>query len=161
MMVSLIAGWLVLNTAVAPAERLCADQCLVELQTPQTEYVRSATIQLNVRNVSTDKLQVVAVLDEFVDGGWRETPLTVSDQDHGFKVVRLSALNVGATLSLSYPACSALKVVPQGGGGRDVLIQCPEGTPLPPQPVRLHVFVHRSGKLVQEVVSSEYRIVPD
>ena len=150
-----------LTAAVAVAAEPCVAGCLVEIQQPAAEYPRGATVQLAVRSKSSRQLSVYAVLDAQVDGVWRETPLTVSDPDHGFKAARLIPLKPGAELMLEYPACAALRVIPRGGGGRDVLIPCPMDTASPPHPVRLHVFVRDEGDGRQEVVSAPYRVLPE
>jgi len=136
------ANSLLCMIALASASEPCTADCLVTLEQPHAEYARSASIRLSVRNTSPDSLNVSAVLDALVDGVWRATPLTVSDQDHGFKIVRLSPIKPGAALVLNYPACVSLKSVPRGGCGRGVLIPCPKNVSSPVQPFRRHVFVH-------------------
>ena len=160
-MTTALALWILSTGNVAPAGGLCSTDCLVELEQPRAEYPPEATIRLAVRNTSAETISIVAVLDAFVDGEWRETPLTVSNQDHAFKVVRLSPVTPGAAFVLSYPACSSLRVVSKGGGGRDVLTPCPKGVASPAHPMRLHVFVTGKGNIREEVVSSAYRVRPE
>lgn len=145
--------------SLAGAGEPCTTNCVVELEQPRGEYARGATIRLSVRNTSADTVNIVAVLDAFHEGEWRETPLTVSDKDHGFKVVRLSPVKPGAAFLLAYPACATLKVVPKGAGGRDLLVPCPKDAPSPVQPFRVHVFVTGPRDLRQELVSSPYRVL--
>ena len=160
-MTTALALWILSTGSVAPSGELCSTDCLVELEQPRAEYPRDATIRLAVRNTSADTISIVAVLDAFVAGEWRETPLTVSDQDHPYKAVRLSPVRPGAAFVLTYPACASLKVVPKGGGGRDVLTRCPKDVASPAHPMRLHVFVTGQGNIRQEVVSPAYRVRPE
>ncbi len=156
-----VLAWVSLSTPVVFGSEPCIHGCLMELEALQAEYSRFASVRCVVRNVSAETLNVVVVLDELVDGGWRETPLTVSDQDHGFKVVRFSPVTPGAQLVFNYPACAMVELVPRGDGGRDILVSCPPNTPSPSSPFRLHVFVHKDADLLQELVSSPYRVLPN
>jgi len=132
----------------------------VDLQQPDAEYPRGAQIRVALRNSSAAEVRVYAVLDELIEGTWRETPLSPSDQDHPFKVARLSPIAPRAELVLSYPACAALKTIAQGGGGRDVLVPCPREKASPEHPFRVRVFVEQGAKR-QEVVSRPDRVLPE
>jgi hypothetical protein len=138
----------------------CKADCLVQFGALRGEYARKARVEVSLRNASANKLMVFVVLDQLIDGVWRETPFTVSDPDHGFKIVTLSPIEPHGALVFSFPACASLKIISQGGGGRDVLVPCPDSAPSPPSLQRLHAYVVLSGQSPHEVVSAPYRVLP-
>jgi hypothetical protein len=160
-------GFLLLSAAAALASEPCTEHCAIAVDHPDREYARAATARVVVRNLTSKRQRVSVMLDALVDGEWRETPLSPSSPDHPFKIVQLSTIEPGSELAasgsllLTFPACAALKIIPHGGGGRDVLVPCSESTPPMSSQYRLHVFVFSpSGSLVEEVVSSPYRVLP-
>jgi hypothetical protein len=165
-----ISAFLVLVAAVSccygsAKPQQCTRGCLVDVEGLQGAYSPGSHSDLFIHNRSKHTLDLNVAIEGLNGGSWHEIAGSISDSRHSFsKVVVLRSVKPGASLALVFAPCETLILIRSGDSLAMSEHPCsgPAGGADMPTSLRLRVdvFAYREGRILQQVRSQEFKLIP-